>query len=158
MKTDLDLIEAEANLKVAEEAMNRANDEAKGQQQPAQNDEQEHRIQAEFQKEPEVIALAEEIAAADEQLEHAKSLARQPGDPARRVADARCKKLWSEYEQLWRVRYDEISKQLKKLQPQPQGRRLSLSELRLKVAALKTKKEEQAKRYRGAQDRKEGSQ
>ena len=80
------------------DAVNRANEEDKVQQQSRQSDEQEHLIEEEFKKDPEVIALTEEIAAAEEQRDHARSLARQPNDPARRAAETRYKKLWSEYE------------------------------------------------------------
>jgi beta-lactamase regulating signal transducer with metallopeptidase domain len=76
-----------------------------------ENDEQEHLIQEEFKKDPEVIALSKEIAAADEQHQHAKSLARQPDDPARRAAKARRDELWNRYEELWKVRYTAIAKQ-----------------------------------------------
>jgi capsular exopolysaccharide synthesis family protein len=147
MKTHLDLIEAEAQLKVAEDAVNRANEEDEGQQRSRQNDEHERRIQDEFQKDPEVIALCQEIAAADEQREHAKSLARQPNDPARRAAEARRKKLASQYEQLWKDRYREIDKQLKHAAVGTPRALDAVHDLRLKVAALKTKKEEQAKLY-----------
>jgi capsular exopolysaccharide synthesis family protein len=147
MKTDLELVEAEANLKVARDAMNRANDEDKGQRQSRQSDEQERLIQEEFKKDPEVIALSEEIAAADEQHEHAKSLARQPNDPARRAAKARCDKLWNRYEELWKVRYSEIGKQLRTAAASAPRAQEALNDLTLKVAALKAKREEQAKLY-----------
>ena len=147
MKTHLDLIEAEAQLKVAEDAVNRANEEDEGQQRSRQNDEHERRIQDEFQKDPEVIALCQEIATADEQRDHAKSLARQPNDPARRAAEARRKKLWNQYEQLWKDRYPEIDKQLKQTAAGTPHALDALHDLRLKVAALKAKKEEQTKLY-----------
>lgn len=79
--------------------------------QPAerQSDEQlEHRIQEEFRKDPEVIALSDDLAAAAEQRDHARSLPLQPNDPARRAAEPRYKKLLDQYQQLWRVKYGEL--------------------------------------------------
>ena len=79
MKTELELIEAEANLKVvteAEDAMKRANEEGQGQRQLKLTDEQEHLIQEEFLKDPEVIALRDDLLAAQEQRDHVRSLAR----------------------------------------------------------------------------------
>jgi polysaccharide biosynthesis transport protein len=147
MRTELDLVEAEANLKVARDAVNQVNEEDKGQQESRQHDEREHRIQEEFQKDPQVITLTEEIAAAEEQRDHVRSLARQPNDPARRAAEARYKKLWAQYQKLWTDRYDEIGKQLKSAATGAPRAQEAIYGLKLKVDALKAKKQEQAKLY-----------
>ena len=40
---------------------------------------------------------------AAEQRDHAKSMARQPNDPARRAAELKYKKLMTDYDELWEI-------------------------------------------------------
>ena len=57
---------------------------------------------------PDVIALTDEIAVAQERLDHTKALSRQPTDPALRAAEMRYKKLMDQYTELWKAKYEEI--------------------------------------------------
>ena len=147
MKTDLALLEAQATLKATLEAVDQANEEDKGLQEPKQSEEQKHRIEEEFRKDPEVIALSGELVEAEEHRDHVRSLVRQPNDPVRREAEVRYNKLWGKYEELWKERSAEIGTQLKNTVAGTPPAQEAISDLRLKVAALKAKKEDQARLY-----------
>ncbi len=74
--------------------------------------ERQQRIQEEFRKDPEVIALCEDIALADEQRKRAKAHARQDNDPARVAVEQKYKKLRLQYNKMWEDKYEEISERL----------------------------------------------
>ena len=68
------------------------------------------------------------------------------GDPATILIRKHLVKLTDKYENLWKIKYDEILKRLKGEAPDGPSR-LTISDLRVKVAALKAKKERQTKRF-----------
>jgi beta-lactamase regulating signal transducer with metallopeptidase domain len=64
--------------------------------------ERERLIREEFVRDPDIVALGEEIAREAEQRDHAKAIGQQPNDPARRAADLIYKKLMAQYESAWK--------------------------------------------------------
>jgi len=157
VSTDLELIEAQANLEVME-AASRANAEENAQLSPKDDAAIEDRIKEEFLKDPAVVALIGELSDAKEQLEHAKARAVLPNDPARLATVRQHKKLTEEYTALWASKHDEIRKVL--LKPLTGTSQLpeTISSLKIRVAALKKRQEEQAKLFeRSKAEKKEGN-
>jgi beta-lactamase regulating signal transducer with metallopeptidase domain len=68
----------------------------------------ELRILEQFQRDPEFIALSDELAAAEKERDYARSLARQPNDPARRVAEEKYKKLMDRFLELKKTKHDAL--------------------------------------------------
>ena len=83
LKTDLEIFRVESDL-TAWESSTRADEKSPGQESKLEEEQRDGRIREEFVRDPDIINLGEEIAAAAEQRDHAKSMARQPNDPARR--------------------------------------------------------------------------
>ena len=75
-----------------------------------ESDEQrERRVREEFVRDPEIVALGEEIATAAEQRDHAKAMARQTNDPARRAAELRYEKLMAQVRvSLWGEKHGQL--------------------------------------------------
>jgi capsular exopolysaccharide synthesis family protein len=138
-QTDIDLIGAEALLEAKRDASKSTEEEIE--QRSQELDKQlEARIQEEFLKDPDVVALKNEIDEAEKQLKHTKKVARLSNDPARRAAEEQCLNLRTEYEELWKTKYDEIHQRLVAEVTGPQPRE-TISELELKVKLLKKKKD-----------------
>jgi succinoglycan biosynthesis transport protein ExoP len=135
LDTRLEIIKLESDLKTREDAKQLSEEE---QRQLAMGDDKERQqqIQEEFRRDPEVIALCEDIALADEQREHAKAIARQGNDPARVAAEQKYKKLRLQYNKLWEGKYEEISERLKAAVIAPQGQE-SVQEIKRKLESLK---------------------
>ena len=73
----------------------------------------EERIEEEFNKDPDVVALSDEIANTREQLERAKSAARKNApDAAVIAANKHLNKLRDRWHELWEEKYPEIVKRL----------------------------------------------
>ena len=72
------------------------------------DDQIELRILEEFRKDPAVIALSDQLAAAEKERDHVRSLARQSNDPARRAAETRYKKLMDEYLELRKNKREQV--------------------------------------------------
>ena len=142
LSTDLELFKVESELAALESAT-RA-DEKDPVRESKQHEEQlERRIREEFVRDPEVIALGEQIADAAEQRDHAKSMARQPNDPARRHTELRYKKLMAQYDDLWEIKRKEIGERLKTGTMGSQSMDL-VSDLKLKLQSLTVQKQKQA--------------
>ena len=129
----LEIFKLEADIKAMEDARRMSEDD---EGLNYTNEQWEQQIRDEFRKDPEVIALNEDIAIAAEQRDHAKKVARQGNDPARRASEQKYQKLMLQYAELWKVKYDEIGKRLKAaiLNPQPSE---SIDMLRNKLVSLK---------------------
>ena len=142
LDTRLEIIELESDLKTREDAKQLSEEE---QRQLAMGDDKERQqqIQEEFRRDPEVIALCEDIALADEQREHAKAIARQGNDPARVAAEQKYKKLRLQYNKLWEGKYEEISERLKAAVIAPQGQE-SVQEIKRKLESLRAQYTKQA--------------
>jgi succinoglycan biosynthesis transport protein ExoP len=147
MRVDGELIDAESTLAVMEGALRSSQEEDEQEGLPT-DEELNPRIEEEFKKDPDVSRLMGEITEIEDQLEHTKETARQPHDPAAIVLRKRRAKLMDQYENLWKNKYDEILQRLKGGGVLPTGpSRLAISDLRMKVASLKKKKESLTKRF-----------
>src|SRR5262249_19300882 len=104
------------------------------------------RIIEEFRKDPAVVALRQQLADTLDQLEHAKSVARLPNDPARVAAQRQHKKLTDQYEELWKDKYEGIKAQLKVAAGTAHSPE-AISDLKLKIEELNRKKEAQGQLY-----------
>ena len=111
-KNDDDASSAEVNSVTDFSEYNVSSAEAvqAGDRTPKLSGEQRERMVAEeFRRDPDTVALGEAIAMAQEQLDHAKSVARQANDPARRAAAQKYDKLMAEYEKQWETKRKVIS-------------------------------------------------
>ena len=108
VQTDLALIETEANLEVRKDA-----NQQEREQRLQQGDTQlEERIQEEFQKDPEVVALLDEIDKVRDRLDMVKRNVRNHNDPSWTLAQTHYQKLETKYESLWKKKYPKIKAQL----------------------------------------------
>jgi len=111
---------------------------------PVADEKLEPLIEDEFRRDPEVADVIREVTEARDQLEHTKGMAKQPNDPAVIAIHKQHAKLMDRYENLWKIKYKEILQRLRDVSgPTPS----SINELRLKVAAMKNKKERQTKNF-----------
>jgi polysaccharide biosynthesis transport protein len=153
VKTGLELAEFEASLKVLED---KAANLADGQVDPQlanQVDEQlEDQIRDEFQKDPEVAALKDQINEVREERDHNKSVARQHSDPSRRVTERQLKKLQAQYEQLWEIKHEQIRGRLTVTVSGAQSPN-AIDDLKIKVETLRRRKENLAKIYKDVADK-----
>ncbi|MFI5455144.1 MAG: GumC family protein [Isosphaerales bacterium] len=145
VRTDLALIEAQAILDVRQ-AANRATEEENAQRSHEAETKLDDRIREEFQRDPAVVALIAELVDTKEQLDRAKPGAPLDNDPARRAAQKQFKKLMQQYAELWSHRYDELRARLKVAVGTLQSDE-AINELKIRLAALHKKKEEQAKLF-----------
>ena len=98
INTQLEIMKAESELKTKEaEATRAASETDQGQLSKLSEERREQQILDEFQRDPEVVALSDDIAAAAEQRERARKVARLANDPSRRMAEERFKKLNEQY-------------------------------------------------------------
>jgi capsular exopolysaccharide synthesis family protein len=151
VQTDLELIEAQSTLEAKRDALKAIQEEdlQKAQQQRPGEDQLLAQITEEFQKDPEVISLVQDIDETREHLEHVKHTVRQPQDPSRRVAQARYDKLQNEYKSLWTSKYEKLRARLT-VAGEAQSNE-SVHALELKIASLKKKKEKQAEMYKAVE-------
>ena len=145
LDTKLEIIKVEADLKTREDAKHMSEEEQK-EHAGVSDKEREQQIQEEFQRDPDVIALCEDIALADEQREQAKKIARRGEDPARQAAEQKFKKLRLQYNKLWEEKYPEISERLKVAVVSPRGLE-SIEDLKRKLESLKTQQVKQAELF-----------
>ena len=102
----------------------------------------------EFKKDPDVLALKQEIDDTREHLDRIKRNVRQAHDPARVAAQKQFDKLQQEYDDLWKSKYPEI---LGRLTGDPVGDTQSLAsiqELEQKIDSLKKGKEKQTELFK----------
>ena len=97
VESDLKATEAEEARQVDAKGKGDATDEP--------NDRFERQILAEFRRDPEAIALEDEIASANEESERLKKIYRQRSDPSRLAAEAKFKRLKHQHEKLWNSKY-----------------------------------------------------
>ena len=145
MSTDLELFRVESELAALESAT-RTDEKDSVQDSKQQADQLERRIREEFVRDPDIVALGEDIATAVEQRDHAKSMARQANDPARRAAAQKYDKLMVEYERQWEIKRKEIGERLKTGTMGPHSLE-SINDLKLKLQTLKGQKNKQAEAY-----------
>jgi polysaccharide biosynthesis transport protein len=145
IRTDLEFFKTESDL-AARDSANREDEQDQGQESKLSDEQKEQWISEEFVRDPEIVALSEEIVMAAEQRDRAKSLVRQGNDPARRAADQKHKKLMAQYEEQWKIKHAEIAKRLKSAN-HVSGSPESINDLRVKLQSLKVQKKEQAKLF-----------
>ena len=144
MRTDLEIYKVESDLAVR--LANREDEKDQQHESKLSDEQREQRIKEEFVRDPEIVALSEEIVLAAEQLDHVKSLTRQASDPARQAADKKYKKLMTQYEKLWEDKHEEIGERLKSANL-GSGSPESINDLKLKLQSLKVQKEKEAKLF-----------
>ncbi len=133
-QTEMELHDAQSLLD-AKLAANQASLEASEQQAREDDGPLTARIHEEFLKEPAVAALAQEIEKVQNRLDHTKSVARQPNDPAARDAGKHLKNLNARYEILWKSKYKEIGQRLRVAAGSVHSP-ASIEELKLKIKML----------------------
>ena len=149
-ETELELIEAMSTLEVKRDAYKARQQEIQ-EPMPATDAQQQARIEEEFKRDPDVLALMQEFDETREHLDHLKRNVRQPHDAARVAAQNQFNKLQREYNDLWTSKYSAI---LKRLTLDPIGDTQSLAviaELEQKVDTLKKKKARLAEVFKGIQ-------
>jgi capsular exopolysaccharide synthesis family protein len=142
LRTEMEYFKVESDI-AAWELANRSEAKDSGQGSKPDAEQMDRRIREEFVRDPEVVALGEEIAVAAEQRDHAKSMARQPNDPARRAADQKYKRLMADYQDQWERKSKEIGERLRAGGTGFQSLE-SINELRLKLQSLTVQKQKQA--------------
>jgi succinoglycan biosynthesis transport protein ExoP len=142
LDTRLEIIKIESEIKTREDAKQMSEEEQKGMSSLGEK-EREQQILEEFRRDPEVIALCEDIALADEQREQAKARARRGNDPARQQAEEKYKKLRLQYNKMWEDKYGEIAERLKTAIVAPRGAE-SIEDLKRKRESLKVQYVQQA--------------
>ena len=141
LDTKLEIIKVEADLKTREDAKHMS-DEEQREHAGVSEKEWEQQIQEAFQKDPDVIALCEDIALADEQRAREKAWMREPTHPARQAAEQKYKKFRLQYNKLWEEKYPEISERLKPAVVSSRGLE-SIEDLKRRLESLKTQNAKQ---------------
>ena len=137
--TEIEIFKIEADIKATEDAkqIRELNPFA---------EDREQQIIDEFRRDPETVALNQEIALAAEQRDYAKANSRQRNDPARRASELKYKKLMADYDKLWKLKYHEISTRLK-AGVLPGNAPETINALKNKLVSLKAQKLMQAKLF-----------
>jgi polysaccharide biosynthesis transport protein len=141
LDTKLEIIKVESDLKTREDAK-QMSEEQQRQLAGVGDKERDQQIQEEFQRDPAVIALCEDIALAEEQREHARKVIRRANDPARQAAEQKYKRLTLEYNKLWKDKYVEIGERLRATSISPRGSE-SIEDLKRKLESLRTERAKQ---------------
>jgi polysaccharide biosynthesis transport protein len=147
VRTDLEIIEAQSVLDVAEEAYRTRQEES--QQQPVRQIDTQKlaTIREVFKKDAEVLALTQEIAVTREHLDRLKRNVRQPHDPARVAAQTQLDKLKQDYDELWESKYPEILGRLRNPVGETQSP-ASIEELKQKIVSMKKAKDRQTELFK----------
>ena len=138
LSKDLEISKTVSNINAMKEAIRQTAVNQNGSTK-LQEEQRDQQIQDDFKKDPEVIALTDEIALAQERRDHAKSSGAQAHDPARRAAEQHYKKLMEQYDKLWDAKYKEFSARLKNtsIEVRPEQ---SVTDLEIKLKSLKDQK------------------
>ena len=144
VQNDIDLLTAEANLKASLDIQKSQQEGDELQAQP--DNDLEDRIKEAFLKDPEAIALDNQIKEVEDQRDRHKAVIRKNSDPAWIAAQKQLDKLNKEYETLWNIRHDELHKSLRtavtgRLAPE------TIAELQHKVRMLRDRKNSYALMY-----------
>ena len=138
-QTDIDLIEVKSLLEVLKREGDQAHEQDRDQQGGRVDEKLEKRIEEEFQKDPEVIGLINEITEVKEHLAHLKELSKLNHDPALVAAQKKLKHLNAEYKVLWDTKYFPIREQLVSVNGDPKGPN-AVKELDIKFESLMNRK------------------
>jgi polysaccharide biosynthesis transport protein len=143
-RVEYELVEAQALLETMERnAEKRAVEQANAERSEVVSEQLQERIHDEFNKDPDVVALSNEIANTREQLERAKSAARKNApDAAVAAANKHLNKLSKQWDELWEEKYPEILKRLRSGSSGDLAKEsATIAELKLKLEALKKKRD-----------------
>jgi succinoglycan biosynthesis transport protein ExoP len=143
-RVENELIEAQALLDTLEKnAEKRVVEQANAERSGKGDDQLQERIDREFSKDPDVVALSNEIANTREQLERAKSATRKNTPDASVIAaNKHLNSLGDQWRDLWEEKYPEILKRLRSGENgSPAKDATAIAELRLKIEALKKKRD-----------------
>ena len=111
LQTQYQIIDLEARLKVRLEDEQRAQEN--GRNALAQgNEEIRERIVQEFRRDPEVAAVIAQIKSTTQEVEHLRGMVRRPDDPSRVAAQLMLTNLNKDYNDLWRVKSEQIRQRL----------------------------------------------
>lgn len=149
-ETELELIEAMSTLEVKREAYRVRQQEINQPTQPTDR-EQQARVEEEFKKDPDVLALMQEFDETHEHLEHVKRTVRQPHDAARVAAQNQFDKLQREYNDLWNSKYPVILQRLTVGRIGDAQPLAVIEELEQRVDTLKKKKAKLAEVFKAVQ-------
>lgn len=111
LKTDFELIEAKSLLEAMRET-SKSTDEENERRSHSIDKQLEARVREEFLKDPEVVALLNDIDEVGERLERINGVARRSDDMARRAAEKQHKKLKDQYARLWDIKSEELHRRL----------------------------------------------
>lgn len=115
MQTRLLLVDLEARLETKEAELQQAAANGGNLKDPAaeeNNPQLRAEVEQEFKRDPEVAVVIDDIRAAKETLEHAKSLGRKSNDSARLAAEKHLAGLWDAYNDLWDLKSTQIRQRL----------------------------------------------
>ncbi len=150
VRTDFELFDAQSKLEVLVadgDATSTGFDLASQEEKKLQA-----RIQAEFQKDPEVQDLIDELTAKQDQLtKNIRDLVFRPGDLSRREAQKEVENLKRQYSSLWEKKYGEIRKQLTRTSGEDAASDKHIAELKAKVFELLKLKGKQTARLKDIQ-------
>jgi succinoglycan biosynthesis transport protein ExoP len=142
LQTEMDLLEAQAMLEAAQSQLEKIKvNEAEDQTQEA-GDQLAARVEAEFLMDPDVVALAAEVAEAKEELAKVKTVVRQVNDPARYAVEKHLKRLKEQWETCWEQKREKIERRLRAedVNMQPGLWKDKIAEIQLNIDKLKRKK------------------
>lgn len=95
-------------------------------------------IEAEFHKDPAVVAILQEIDDKEHELKRVSDIARQSNEPASRWMKKRLLELDKQYRQLWESKYEEIRQMVMANGTADSSSKLTLKDLEAKVADLQS--------------------
>ncbi|WP_165223239.1 exopolysaccharide transport family protein [Aquisphaera insulae] len=143
LDTNFDLIEAEARLAAMQAQASATPDVV-----PPAGEETakvtKAQIDDEFLRDPEVIAVRNQIKEVEDEYEHVRKVAKRASDPALKATLARLDALKKQYEDMWPSKSEQIRQRLQLVTTSgtaPPQRGESMQELVQKIAELKTKAE-----------------
>jgi succinoglycan biosynthesis transport protein ExoP len=142
-RVDYDLLESQASLQTLEEnAEKRAIEQENAKRSGIVNEQLEARIREEFNKDPEVDALSDEITKTTEQRDRSRASTRSNSDPAVVRANQHLRKLEGEWNDLWQEKYTEILERIRSGGSGDLVREAeTIRELKIKIESLKKRRE-----------------
>ena len=148
LHTEMALLEDQAKLEAAQSQLEKIKVAAAEDQTPEAAKQLAARVEEEFMMDPEVVALAEEITNANEELEKVKTTVRQANDPARYAAARQLKKLKEQWATAWEQKKEKIEKRLQAedASMHPEIWKDKIAEIQLNIETLKRKKTSLAER------------
>ena len=148
LQTEMDLLESQAMLEVAQGRLDKISADVPENQAQETADQIAARVKQEFLKDPEVIALAGEIKAAQSELETLKSKLTRPSDPAIRAVAKRLNSLTDDWTMSWEQKRPMFEARLldEDVNMQPDRWKDKIAEIQFNINKLKKQKASLAER------------